>query len=191
MATIDNSSLGVEGVPFSGKTFYIKNNFDDKKYYNIAEHMLFNKTLPDFVLGNWPEDKKAILQRQKYFLDMEAERWYNSSKTRDKIKIFDRTLFSIIGYLYARIIHSDENKYIWNSFLELLTPYFESGKIRIPAKIIWMDTSYKIISQRSTNNERKCERFLLQEETLDILHNFYKTVLSSNHVFSLEIIKSE
>ncbi|GEM_PF-3588220 len=191
--TVDRTSIGIEGVPFSGKTFYINKNYNCNKFYNLSEHMLFQNTVPSFVTSPWPSYPDAMIFRQAYFLNLEQERW-NFAKNISQIKIFDRTVLSIIGYLYARTLLLSSSKEVWLSVLGILAEAIKQKKIKIPAQIIWLDTDYSIILKRAKDNERGCEDFLLKKSTYDILHEFYRETLSllhDNKLISLKIIKSE
>ena len=168
-------------------------HFTSIKIIIVTNFIIYLNTVPSFVTSPWPSYPDAMIFRQAYFLNLEQERW-NFAKNISQIKIFDRTVLSIIGYLYARTLLLSSSKEVWLSVLGILAEAIKQKKIKIPAQIIWLDTDYSIILKRAKDNERGCEDFLLKKSTYDILHEFYRETLSllhDNKLISLKIIKSE
>lgn len=186
----DNKAIGVEGVPFAGKTFFIEHNYNSDEYYIFREHMLYDKNLPNYVISEWPKDELLIVQRQKYFLDIENKRWMFSDNI-SKTKIFDRTILSIMGYLYARICSDNISIGVWYKILDFIS---QSKNIKLPSRFVFVDTDYPILKKRFVNNQRGCEAFLQEKSTYDYLNHFYTNILKElddNNIISLKIIKSE
>ncbi len=187
---VDNNAIGIEGVPFAGKTFYIENNYNSNNFCAVKEHMLYETSLPEYVISKWPEDEALIIQRQKYFLDIEEKRWMSSDNI-SKTKVFDRTILSIMGYLYARICSNNISVNIWQKVLNIL---MQHKNIKLPSNFIFIDTAYPVLQKRFINNQRGCEAFLQEKSTYERLNHFYTNILNKlneTNIISLKTIKSE
>lgn len=169
--------IAVEGYPFSGKTTFIQQHFSEDAI--IAEdHMLVKETLPEFVISDWSEDFKDIIERQSYFLNIEALRCSKILASNKKIKVMDRCIISVLVYLLARIEKHPQKKLILDTFYKKLQIYFENGKIFLPQKIIFIKTHFDEILSRVGTNDRKCEQFFLNKSTYENISKYYEDILS-------------
>ena len=183
-------TIAVEGYPFSGKTTYIQKNFSEQVLI-VPDHMLIPQKLPDFVLSEWQEDCENILKRQRYFLDIEVIRWTHIFSSKQKLKVMDRSIFSIVVYLLTRIKAHPLREDILNNFYNTLQYYFKNQQICLPEKILFMNVNFDTIHDRIGNNERNCEKFFLNEQIFNEIIANYKNILSNYYSGKVEYIKGE
>lgn len=170
-------TIAVEGYPFSGKTTFIKQHFTENTIVT-PDHMLINNKLPDFVTANWNNDYNAIIERQNYFLYLETLRCSEILSAKQKNKVMDRCVISILVYLLARIENHPQRELILTTFCQKLQTYFQTKKIFLPQKIIFIQPPFPKIFSRVGANSRKCEKFFLNSCTYKIISKYYKQILS-------------
>ena len=170
-------ATAVEGYPFSGKTTFIKRHFP-KNVIVTPDHMLANAKLPDFVTADWSNDYNAIMERQNYFLDIESLRCSKLLSAKQENKVMDRCVISILVYLLARIENHPQRELILTTFYKKMRTYFQTEKIFLPQKIIFIQTPFHEIFSRVGANNRKCEKFFLNSHTYKTISKYYKQILS-------------
>jgi len=163
-------------MPFAGKTTFIEKEFAGTHYQHLPEHMLMAK---DFTVSAWSEQPDEIIARQRYFLDLESARWalVDASKT----PVFDRSVLSIMAYLAARVNQHEKSENILQNYHKLLESYFFSGKVKLARRFFFLDTPFAEIKQRVKSNDRKCEAFLLESDTYELMTAYYKDMLDNLH----------
>lgn len=169
--------IAVEGYPFSGKTTFIQKNFT-KDTLILNDHMLIDKELPKFVTSEWSDKYEDIIERQEYFLEIEAFRCSQILSSDKKLKVMDRCIMSILVYLLTRIENHPKRAFILNNFYKKLKTYFKNNRIFLPQKIIFIKTPFDEIFSRVGNNDRKCEAFFLNKCTFDKISEYYNDLLS-------------
>ena len=172
--------IGLEGLPFSGKTTFSMKLKKCHQLTVIPEHTIADYYLKKLANKKWPRSKKLMLKRQQSFLKNEENRKIQLTECKKPI-VFDRTVISLISYIYVRTYKMIDGDIITRSFINECKYAIRNEKIIIPEFfVILFITPEDIIKragvEKSTPNDRNIEDFLLCEDTLVELNNLYSQI---------------
>lgn len=110
--------VGLEGPPYAGKTTMMHRLATEHGFKAVPEHLDFEPSLLALAHAPWPEDVEGMLARQHEFLRVEVARGRMAMAAADRGAVMDRTIISVVGYLYARTIHRPDHADVVRRFLD-------------------------------------------------------------------------
>jgi len=168
---ISDIDIGVEGTPYVGKTTFAEGLIQKpSKIDLIPEHM----KMLDEVLSDQLEFL-SVLENQKKFLEVEKKRW---GSKRCEQSIFDRTLFSIMAYAYAKTYFDDNHLDVMRGLTEYCNDLMALGQIKIPKTVYYLQASYETIMSRVGSNNRGCDDFFFSLQNINLLNQYYEEAFS-------------
>jgi hypothetical protein len=152
-----------------------------RKLRMIPEHVVFEPVLATLFRKPWPLDPEHILARQRNLIRVEIRRSRAAAAAQPDGAIMDRTLLSPIAYLYARTRTHGQGAELLRRFLDECAGPLSRGDILFPARIVLFSATPHEIVQRAraatcAGDARNTEAFLLLEQTLSLLSDFYARV---------------
>lgn len=186
---IVNGLIGIEGVPYAGKTSLAKSLGQKYQRQVVSDHTDFSWKLRAQAQQPWPyNDVNGILRRQNEFLTVERDRDSEALKhiAKDGAVLLDRTIFSILAYTAARLTH--ERKTIVERTITGLVDALCSGTVNnhwlLPETIVWLriperDWIRRVKNAKLEGNRKGTEEFLFLSRTFRRLDNFYNNIFAS------------
>ncbi len=170
-------SIGLEGLPYAGKTTLSNKLVKNYKVSVIPEHTIGDNSLKELANKRWPNTKDLILKRQQLFLNHEMVR-KTHSLLFNNIIIYDRTIISLIAYLHIRTFKLVDGDTIIDSFINECKNALNDGAISIPEFFVFLPATPEIVIQRAKIEKtktfnRNTESFMLKKDVLIELYNLH------------------
>jgi deoxyadenosine/deoxycytidine kinase len=179
---IQSESIGIEGTVFSGKTTYAKKLESKGKYFLVKEHTDISLEAKKIAISDWSEKDSDILLRQNYFIKVECIRFKKRPSIKNKKIIFDRTIFSVIGYLIVRLKNHPNRLKILKKVLRNCLLKMIKGEMRIPETLVYLKINYATFRERACYRDawkkRGTEPFLLKRDVYLRYIAFYRELIS-------------
>jgi len=188
--SIDNHStvnlIGLEGPPYAGKTTFASNLGLEMKARSIPDPMQFEPRLAQYSKIPWPDDRPdLILERQLAFLNVEVMRCSLAVDLKNfgYPVIMDRTLISLLAYLYVRVKLRPYQSEVLDLYLGHCHSALKAETLVIPEKFYYLQTPTEECVTRSQRAIREGNRgcddtYIIARDTVDALHDFYRGVFS-------------
>lgn len=170
--------LGIEGLPYAGKTSLVNRLADRYGLVAVPEHTVFDPSLEHLARAPWPTDEESVLQRQREFLRVEVRR-SRVATVAQAGAIMDRTLLSVIAHLYLRTRRLQNGDGLLSRFLDECTTEIDRRNIVIAQSIVFLPATPKLVLMRARRaihrgDQRMTEPFLLRRRVLADLNDFYR-----------------
>ncbi|MEI6639516.1 MAG: hypothetical protein WCL46_07345 [Chlorobium sp.] len=176
--------IGLEGIPFAGKTTFAENLASTNGGIIIPEHTDFDLHARNLALSPWPENSTSAIARQNYFYFIEHRRAVAASyavKNGSQV-VMDRTALSVVVYSLTRAATGSCS---FKNIYDLKTISEDSG-IRFPETLYLLLTPTDIALKRAmklsdAGTPRSIESFFLDSQNLKLMNNFYEKITSRLH----------
>lgn len=170
--------LGIEGLPYAGKTTLANRLAGRHGLLMVSEHTVFDPSLGHLARVPWPTDEESVLQRQREFLRVEARRSRVATASQGGA-VMDRTLISVIAHLYLRTRRLQNGDGLLGRFLDECAIEIDRGDIVIAQSLVFLPATPKLVLMLAqcairSGDQRMTEPFLLRRGVLADLYDFYR-----------------